>query len=469
MKTAIWWIRRDFRVSDNEALWAAINDSDQLIPLFVLDPTLIKSRFSSEKRLAFMYDGLHKIDMELRQRGSRLVVRSGSPTEVLAHLISETEAGTIYAESDHSPYSRQRDALVQRELPLKLVGGPSVLLPGSVLKADGQPYTVFTPFSRAWKILLDGALGAILPAPEKINSPTEIFSEAIPNPPNLSWDISFIPGEVEAQRRLSVFFSGGSEAPVFSYNEGRNKLDADGSSKLSPYLRFGMLSARQAVYWALQGIASAPDQEARKSAESWLNELIWREFYIHILYHFPYVRERNFRMGEIRWQNDAQEFSAWKEGRTGYPVVDAAMRQLYQTGWMHNRARMIVASFLTKDLLIDWRWGEEWFMQNLIDGDLASNNGGWQWVAGTGTDAAPYFRIFNPVSQGIKFDPQGRFIRQWIPELNSVPDEYIHEPWKMPSAVQASAGCRIGIDYPHPMIDHNWARQRVLNVFKHAK
>ncbi len=199
-----------------------------------------------------------------------------------------------------------------------------------------------------------------------------------------------------------------------------------------------------------------------------MNELVWREFYSAILYHFPYVRQMAFRpaMRQISWRNDPADFAAWAAGRTGYPVVDAAMRQLNTTGWMHNRARMIVASFLTKDLLVDWRWGERYFMQQLLDGDPAANNGGWQWTAGTGTDAAPYFRVFNPVLQGIKFDPQGAYVRRWTPELAAVPDEFIHTPWKMPVELQRSAGCIIGKDYPAPIVDHAAARQRVLAAYR---
>ena len=206
--------------------------------------------------------------------------------------------------------------------------------------------------------------------------------------------------------------------------------------------------------------------DARESAETWLNELIWRDFYIHILDHFPHVRQSNFRPKEIRWQNDRGDFEAWKAGQTGYPLVDAAMRQLRQTGWMHSRARMISASFLTKDLLIDWRWGETWFMSQLVDGDLAANNGGWQWTAGTGSDAAPYFRIFNPVSQGLKHDPRGAYIRRWLPELAAVPDEYVHQPWRMPVAEQRSCGVIIGVDYPAPIVEHAFARQRALQAFR---
>jgi deoxyribodipyrimidine photo-lyase len=248
-------------------------------------------------------------------------------------------------------------------------------------------------------------------------------------------------------------------------------LDLPGTSGLSPYLRFGMVSAWQVHVAALAAIDAAPNDQARKGAETWLNELIWREFYIAILYHFPRVRRNSFRAGydRIQWANDRGAFMAWCEGRTGYPVVDAAMRQLAQTGWMHNRARMIVASFLVKDLLIDWRWGERWFMQRLVDGDPAANNGGWQWTAGTGTDAAPYFRIFNPVSQGQKYDPRGAYVRRWLPEMVRVPDQFIHQPWTMAWEDQKSAGCYIGHEYPAPIVDHAWARQRTLAAFTQAR
>ena len=232
-----------------------------------------------------------------------------------------------------------------------------------------------------------------------------------------------------------------------------------------------MLSARQAVVAALGAMEAAPDKQARKGAETWLNELIWREFYVTILHFFPRVRGGSFRpeYDLIRWEDDRNTFEAWSHGRTGYPVVDAAMRQLVHTGWMHNRARMIVASFLVKDLLIDWRWGERWFMQHLVDGDPAANNGGWQWTAGTGTDAAPYFRIFNPVSQGEKHDPEGAYVRRWLPELARVPAKLIHRPWTMSFEEQREAGCVIKEDYPAPVVDHGWARERVLAAYAEAR
>jgi deoxyribodipyrimidine photo-lyase len=292
----------------------------------------------------------------------------------------------------------------------------------------------------------------------------------MPTEPTLPSGVPFLPGEAEAQRRLATFGQG-EKAPVFRYAGGRNRMDLAGTSGLSPYLRFGMVSARQAAATARGALEHAPNAEARKGAETWLNELIWREFYLTILYHFPQVRGASFRpeYDQIAWVNDEAAFAAWQEGRTGYPVVDAAMRQLKESGWMHNRARMIVASFLVKDLLIDWRWGERWFMQHLVDGDPGANNGGWQWTAGTGTDAAPYFRIFNPVLQSEKYDPDGEYIRQWVPELADVPHKFIHAPWEMPTEVQKEAGCLIGRDYPEPIIDHKQARERTLAAYGQVK
>jgi deoxyribodipyrimidine photo-lyase len=339
-----------------------------------------------------------------------------------------------------------------------------------VLKTDGTPYIVFTPFSRKWRALTPPSLRDILPAPERVVTPPGIAGLPIPAEPTLPHDVPFPPGEAEVRGRLDVFLSGDG-SPVYAYAESRDRMALDGTSRLSPYLRFGMLSARQAV--AMAGLARelAADEDARRSAETWLNELVWREFYQAILYHFPHVLERSFRsnLQAIPWDNDRAAFDAWCEGRTGYPAVDAAMRQLTQTGWMHNRARMIVASFLVKDLLIDWRWGERFFMQHLVDGDPAANNGGWQWTAGTGTDAAPYFRVFNPVNQGKKYDPQGDYVRRWVPELVDIPDRFIHEPWKMPAQTQQSVGCIVGQDYPSPIVDHAWARERTLAAYAQAR
>lgn len=460
--TVIWWIRRDLRLSDNRALHAALENATQLVPLFILDPTLLA--VPADKRQAFLFEGLRRLDADLRARGSRLIVRRGQPLEVLTDLLAHTGAHLIVAEEDYSPYAVRRDTAIAARLPLQLVAGPTVHSPHSVLKADGKPYTVFTPFSRAWQALPLPDGRDLLPSPAALPPALALDSLELPSAAPLA---DFQAGEFEAQRRLRAFVDG----PIFDYAQGRNRLDQDGTSGLSPYLRFGMLSARQAVVAAMQTIRQAPDASARTSARTWLNELVWREFYAAIVYHFPDVLRHAFRpnLRRIAWVNNPEDFAAWCEGRTGYPVVDAAMRQLRQTGWMHNRARMIAASFLVKDLLIDWRWGERWFMQHLVDGDPASNNGGWQWTAGVGTDAAPYFRVFNPVLQGEKFDPDGAFVRRWLPELANVPTRFVHRPWQMPSGVQRSSECIIGHDYPPPLVDHRWARERALAVYGQAR
>lgn len=458
MAKAIWWIRRDLRLSDNPALSVAAAHG-AVVPVFLLDPHLLAR--TPKRRQDFLFGGLHALDRDLRARGSQLVLRRGNPVEVLPQLMAESGADAIFAEEDFTPYARRRDALVEKTLPLRLAGGQTVHHPASVRKSDQTPYLVFTPYSRAWKMLLPTRIFP-LPAPENLPS-LGVVSDQLPE---FTPSPNFAAGEFEAQRRLRSFL----EDPIYRYGESRNRMDLEGTSALSPYIHFGMVSMRQAASAALDALATAPAGEAEKSAETWLNELIWREFYIAILWHFPEVLHASFRpeLREIGWENDPANFAAWKDGLTGYPIVDASMRQLAQMGWMHNRGRMITASFLVKDLLVDWRWGERWFLENLLDGDLAANNGGWQWTAGTGTDAAPYFRVFNPVLQGKKFDPKGGFVRRWMPELRNVPDQYIHAPWEMPADAQRRSGCIIGQDYPFPIVEHSLARQRVLDAYNAA-
>jgi deoxyribodipyrimidine photo-lyase len=317
------------------------------------------------------------------------------------------------------------------------------------LKSDGKPYTVYTPYSKIWKARLPSRL-ELFHAPEQIPTPVGLRSEALPK-----YRVSplFPAGELEALVRLEEFLHQG----IYAYRENRDRMDLEGTSVLSPYLRFGMLGLRQALSAAQQAIAG----KRSAGAEVWLKELIWREFYIQILYHFPQVSRTAFNsaLANIPWRNDESEFEAWKNGQTGVPIVDASMRQLQEIGWMHNRARMIVASYLVKDLLINWQWGEAWFMENLLDGDLAANNGGWQWTAGTGTDAAPYFRIFNPILQSTKFDPNGDYIRRWVPELRSVEAKDIHAPWEK--------GIRVS-NYPErPIVERD--KERTLRAYQLSK
>ncbi len=465
VRSAIWWIRRDLRLSDNQALAAALSHADVIIPVFILDPKLITSLQASQNREGFLYDGLRDLDSDLRRRGSTLIVRKGNPLEELNLLYQESGAVRIFAEANVSPYARQRDGLVSSVLPLTLTSGLTVHSPETLLKPNSTPYTVFTPFSRKWHS--NAFPGKPIPAPEKLASIPHLASLELPASPRSTYTSVLQAGEAEAQKRLDTFI----DSHIDHYAETRDRVDLDGTSRLSPYVRFGMLSARQVAWAAREASARARDSANRQGAETWLNELIWREFYAYILYYYPQVVRSAFRpeLRQIQWREDKTEFSAWAEGRTGYPMVDAAMRQLNTSGWMHNRARMITASFLVKDLLIDWRRGERYFMQHLLDGDPASNTGGWQWVAGTGTDAAPYFRIFNPVLQGKKFDPQGAYIRRWVTELSAVPDGYIHTPWAMPADVQSQTGCRIGKNYPAPIVDHATARQRTLEIYRGGK
>jgi deoxyribodipyrimidine photo-lyase len=446
--TTIWWIRRDLRLTDNAALHAALA-AGPVLPVFILDPAFSRS---SARRKNFIYEGLHALDKNLRKKNSYLIIRSGKPIDVLRQLVHETTAESIFAEEDFTPYARKRDQAVASHLPLQLVNGQTVHPPTSVVKVDGHPYTVYTPYSKAWKARLPSSL-RLYPVPEQIDTPARILSELLP-----AFQVSplFPAGEQEALVRLEEFL----HKRIYSYAEHRNRMDMNGTSSLSPYLHLGMLGMRQAVHRARTAMATG-GEESRRSAEVWLNELIWREFYIQILYHFPHVSRTAFNpsLANITWRNDETEFQAWKEGRTGVPIVDAAMRQLKQIGWMHNRARMIVASYLVKDLLIDWRWGEEYFMEQLLDGDVAANNGGWQWTAGTGTDAAPYFRIFNPVLQSAKFDPNGDYIRNWIPELRDLDAKEIHAPWEKGLKVKG---------YPeHPIFERD--KERTLRAYKLSK
>lgn len=473
--TSIWWIRRDLRLTDNLALQTALTVGS-VIPIFILDPAFDES---SPRRRIFLYEGLSELDKELRKRNSYLVIRKGKPSDVLRKLFEESKAEAIYAEEDFTPYARKRDSFIQKILPLNLIHAQTVHHPKQVLKQDGKPYTVYTPYSKIWKLQYQKL--KLIPAPEKINTPVGIKSESLPT---FESNKNFPAGETEALTRLEEFTGmvAGMESnsllverqkimqkqasafhKIYAYANDRNRMDLDGTSSLSPYLRFGMIGLRQAVSAAKQAESQARGAEAKRNAEIWLNELIWREFYIQILYHFPHVAKDSFNqaLANIPWRNDEVEFEKWKDGKTGVPVVDAAMRQLKSIGWMHNRARMIVASFLVKDLLIDWRWGEAWFMENLLDGDLAANNGGWQWTAGTGTDAAPYFRIFNPVLQSVKFDPHGDYIRKWIPELKDVNEKEIHTPWEYELKISG---------YPEqPIVDREIVKERTLKAYHVSK
>lgn len=462
---AIWWLRRDLRLADNQALACALERAERVLPVFVVDPHLVRgTHASAARRLGFLWAALRALDDELRARGSRLTIRTGEPARVLRALADETGATLVAAEGDVSPYGVRRDAAVAAVCPLVTTPGLTVQPPGSQRTSAGTTYTVFTPFRRAW-------LGARLPArtdlrprPRRLAAPPAVATETLPDgtaPAGLP------ASEAEAERRLARF-TDGAAAPIHRYDERRDRLDLEGTSALSPYLRFGLLSARRAVVAALaQGGADEP----ASGPGVWLSELVWRDFYLGILHEHPAVLRQAFdpRLRELRWRDDPAGLAAWREGRTGYPIVDAAMRQLAATGWLHNRARMIVASFLVKDLLVDWRAGERWFMRQLVDGDPAANNGGWQWTAGTGTDAAPYFRVFNPVRQAARCDPDGDYVRRWVPELRGIAGRRAHEPWRLTPVELAAAGVRLGDTYPERIVEHGAARARALAAYAAAR
>jgi deoxyribodipyrimidine photo-lyase len=344
----------------------------------------------------------------------------------------------------------------------------AIVEPGAIVSGAGTPYTVFTPFARTWRAYLAAnPPDAPAPAPPFAPVPEALAGEPIPTTSALGMIVDQGPlpagGEAAGYGRLAEFAA--PDGPIAAYHTRRDLPAEAGTSHLSAYLRFGCVAPAAALR-AAEHAATIPDAAA--GAQQWIGELAWRDFYLQIVQHFPHVLRGAFRQqyDAIAWENDELLFAAWCAGRTGYPIVDAAMRQLQREAWMHNRCRMIVASFLTKDLLIDWRWGEQFFMQNLVDGDPAANNGGWQWAAGTGTDAQPYFRIFNPTSQGRKFDPQGAYVRRYVPELRRVPVRYIHEPWKMPATEQQRAQLQIGRDYPAPIVDHAQRRLAALEMYR---
>jgi len=459
----IWWIRRDIRLKDNQTLQAAMKNAENLIPLFILEPELMEA--AAPKRRAFILNALKDLDVQLRDLGSRLIVRQGPAKRAFADLKEDFPDFAIFAHEDFSPFARERDAEIKESYHLSLHPGVVLRHPTSVLKDDGDPYIVYTPYKNKWYEEPLPNPGDLLPIPDTLPPlPENIETMELPMAEQVA---SFPATTAEAQARFSDFLEDG----IQRYKSERDRMDLDGTSQLSPYLRFGLLSIREAFTKAQVALMQTKKDQERKEMRTWMNELIWREFYTTILYHFPHVMDGPFRKeyADIPWREDATDLEAWQNGQTGYPVVDACMRQLLEMGWMHNRGRMIVASFLTKDLLINWQAGEAWFMNNLVDGDPAANNGGWQWTAGTGTDAAPYFRIFNPILQGKKYDPEGEFIATWVPELKNLPKEFRHEPWEMDDETAQKYDFKLGRDYPQQIVDHFFARDRTLEAYKSAR
>ncbi|RLD06229.1 MAG: deoxyribodipyrimidine photo-lyase [Chloroflexota bacterium] len=447
---SIWWIRRDLRLRDNLTLQKAL-ETPPVLPVFILDPLLLKN--APERRLNFLFQNLHSLNKDLQSRGSNLVVRTGKPAEILESLLKETSADQILAEEDFTPYARMRSVLAGSFLPLKLVQGQLGTHPLESLKSSGKPYRVFGPFKKNWLAHIQSFES--IPAPALVPTLQDIDSDGIPMG---GADDLFPAGEEAAYKRLEIFL----RKKVEFYHLTRDRMDLDGSSNLSPYFRFGVIGLRSAIFRSLEILKDENGRKNLLGIDAWLNDLIWREYHIHIMYHFPESRTQNFRSvyDGLLWINDQSDFQAWKVGRTGYPVVDAAMRQLNTIGWIPRQSRNIAASFLVKGLLIDWRWGEKWFRDRLLDGDLAVNVGNWQRAAGTGPDAAPFDRILNPTRQSKKYDPTGNYIRKWVPELAELDKDVIHGPWQKRAK---AAG------YPKPIIDHKFATERAVAAYQAAK
>ncbi|HEY7150049.1 MAG TPA: deoxyribodipyrimidine photo-lyase [Solirubrobacterales bacterium] len=465
--TVLVWFRRDLRVHDHPALRAALDRGEDLVPVFCFDDRLLGGRHASGPRTQFLLDCLADLDGSLRARGSGLVVRRGPPERELPQLARHVGARAIEFTAEISPFGRQRDERVARaceEAEIALRAHPGIAAVDDIAEIRtnaGRPFTVFSPFHRAW---LHVPRREPIGAPRKLPPlPSNLSCGRIPRLEALGLEQEVAEpspgGESPARERLRRFLAG----RVRSYESRRDALDRKTTSRLSPYLHFGCVSPREVEQRLPRGVG----------ADAFRRQLCWRDFYHHVLFHFPRNARSEFQdryRGSIRWSHATRAFEAWKQGCTGYPLVDAGMRQLRREGWMHNRARLIAGSFLTKDLGIDWRWGERWFMRLLVDGDEANNNGNWQWVASVGVDPQPAFRrIYNPARQMERYDPDGRYVRTHVSELRDVPREYLPEPWRMPVEVQQRVGCVIGQDYPGPIVDHSQARQEALARFAEAK
>jgi len=452
MKRVIHWFRRDLRLHDNSALHAAAHAGREVVPVYVLSDWKRGHRWTGAPRQQFLCGSIEVLARNLEKLGGRLIIRQGAADEEIGRLIAETGAEGVFFNRDPDPFGRQMEekvaaAACARGATVHAEKDVAIHERNEVLTGKGEPFRVFTPYARAWRKL--SKPGTHL-APLRLHTPDGIAS--LPLPTIETWRIKasaeiIAPGEDAARKRLDAFLRG----PIGRYGELRDVPTAGATSRLSQDLRHGLLSPRE-VYARAMAVKGA-------SVDAFVTELIWREFYLQILWHWPHVLESDFNPDyqNVRWYEPGADFEAWKRGETGFPIVDAAMRQLNATGFMHNRLRMIVAMFLTKDLHLHWKLGESYFMQHLMDGEIASNNGGWQWSAGTGADAAPYFRIQNPWTQSARFDPRGEFIKQWVPELRDV------HPALLSTAPQP--GRRICAKYPRPIVDHAKERETALMMF----
>jgi deoxyribodipyrimidine photo-lyase len=428
-KISVFWFRRDLRLTDNRGLYEALQTDHPVLPIFIFDTDILeKLQHKDDARVTFIYFALQKLKSEFEKLGTSMLVFHGKPADAFGELIRDYDVQAVYANKDYEPYTRRRDMEISLQLKnagatLRLVKDHVIFQEDEIVKNNGDPYTVFTPYSRKWKQKLKEI--HVLPVPSEMMGKNYFKSGPLLMPDLI--DIGFEKSPIEAPQAVIL------EQIINKYEAVRDYPAIEGTSRLGVHLRFGTISIRELV------------RKARNMSEVFLNELIWREFFSAILWHFPHAEHSAFnpKYNYIIWRNNEEEFGRWCRGETGYPLVDAGMRQLNATGFMHNRVRMVTAGFLVKHLLIDWRWGEAYFAEKLLDFELASNNGNWQWAAGTGCDAAPWFRIFNPETQHKKFDQEGEYIKKWVPE------------WRTER-------------YPAPLVDHRKARERALHAFQKA-
>ncbi|HKJ36628.1 MAG TPA: deoxyribodipyrimidine photo-lyase [Solirubrobacterales bacterium] len=467
MRTAIVWLRRDLRMNDNPAL-AAASEAERIVPLFCFERGLWDGRHSSPNRNAYLLASLRDLDADLRSTGARLHFRSGDPAVVLARLATEAGAEVVHVNRDHTAHSRARDQRVGRALAdggVELIGHNGIACAeiARIETGSGGPYRVFTPFYRAWA---RAGRRELAKRPRRLaGAPSGVGVGSPPTKEEMGVDAraeriagGFGPGETAARRAMRRALERAD-----AYHRVRDLAGDDATTKLSPQLHFGTISARELETELLD--------RGTKGATELRRQLAWRDFWLNVIRHFPGNRELEYdeRMRGMRWRTSDRDFEAWCEGRTGVPWIDAGMRQLREEGWMHNRVRMAVASYLTKNLRLHWRRGEAHFMAHLLDGDESQNNGNWQWAASTGADPQPYFRIFNPVKQQEKFDPDGTYVRRWVPELADLPDGHLGAPWEAPPEVLAEAGIALGDDYPEPLVDLKDSRAEAIERFGEAR
>jgi deoxyribodipyrimidine photo-lyase len=473
-RPVIVWLRDDLRLADHPALAAAVESDAPVVVAYVLDDETPGEWKLGGAARWWLHMSLASLDAELRRLDGALTLRHGAVERAVVDLARASNAAAVHVTRRHGPDAAALDDRVRKALEpmgcgFRRFAGSVLFEPEAVPGGKGDGYKVFTPFWRACLQLPEPRTPLVVPnriafAPLP---PSDRLSDwgLLPTKPDWAGGLreSWRPGGADAEARLAEFVDG----LIADYPERRDKPGAAGTSRLSPHLRFGEISPRQ-VWHAVKAATHAAGGRHESAADAYLRQLGWREFSWHLLFRHPETVEAPLRP-EFRafpWRNDAAALLAWQRGRTGYPVVDAGMRELWQTGWMHNRVRMVAASFLVKHLLVSWQDGAAWFWDTLVDADLANNSASWQWVAGSGADAAPFFRIFNPVLQGEKFDPAGAYVRRWVPELARLPDKHLHQPWSAPDAVLAAAGVRIGETYPAPIVEHGFARKRALDAFR---